>query len=174
MTGNVENAVFILGVFMLMASTWYAIEKSRQSTELKERVGELRKKLNEKTISYGEISAVLTPAANRPDLGCRVQAKMLVDRVEAAEAQVKDLETQLAGRTYCHSDEAVEAKLKKCEDIAKAKIEYAFAQGYGYGHNDTVDGQFGDAGEIAKDWFIDATEDGSIEDAVKELNSEEI
>lgn len=39
-----------------------------------------------------------------------------IRRAETAEAKVKALETQLAGRTYCHSDEAVEARLKRYEE----------------------------------------------------------
>lgn len=40
------------------------------------------------------------------------------DELNTAEARVTELETQLAGRTYCHNDEAVEARLKKCEMMA--------------------------------------------------------
>lgn len=102
-------------------------ELAEENTELKERVEELKKII-----------------LNSRDI-CLMLDVPICPRAEAAEAKAKELETQLAGRTYCHSDEAVEAKLKKCEKVVEA----------------------------AKTWvYSDKLEWGSLIDAVKELNKE--
>jgi hypothetical protein len=78
-------------------------------------------------------------------------------RAEAAEAKVKELETQLAGRTYCHSDEAVEEKLKRYEEVVSNVIANAVI-----GPDVETDG-ITDCYHVPFDDL----------DAVKELNSEE-
>lgn len=53
----------------------------------------------------------------------------------------------------------------------RALILLAFAQGYGHGHNDTVEGGFGDAEEVASDWLGDAESDGTLADMLAQLEA---
>ena len=52
-------------------------------------------------------------------------------------------------------------------EIEIARI--AFANGYGYGNNDTVEGSYHcDEQEKADDWISDATQDGTFDDVAPE------
>jgi TolA-binding protein len=105
----------------------------KENTELKERVEGLR----------GDLRARKT--ANRM-------------YTKSAEARVTELETQLADRTYCHSDEAVEAMLRRYKEAASNAVTNA-----AIGPDTETDG-ITDCYHVPFDDL----------DALKELNSEEM
>ncbi len=51
----------------------------------------------------------------------------------------------------------------KLTDREKKLVLAGYMSGYESGHHDTVESQYTDAGESAKDWLIDAKDDGGLE-----------
>ena len=51
----------------------------------------------------------------------------------------------------------------KLTDREKKLVIAGYISGYESGHNDTVESQYTDAEESAKDWLIDAIDDGGLE-----------
>ena len=66
--------------------------------------------------------------------------------------------------------EVATALTQRLADVEERALLFAFIQGYGAGHNDTVESAYSDPEERALDWMSDAREDGSIKQALS--NSE--
>ena len=54
-------------------------------------------------------------------------------------------------------------------DNEKKLIIAAFINGYECGHNDTVESNYTDAEDRAKDWLEDAIEDGSLDYTIEQV-----
>lgn len=60
---------------------------------------------------------------------------LAADRITELEAENKRLKLQLEGRTYCHSDEQVEAENKRLTAVVKRCNEKAYRGRSTHGHN---------------------------------------
>lgn len=71
-------------------------------------------KMNNENAHLRQQLAMAEDAANKGDKA-RHQAQALIDMNEDLKAKLADAETRLQGRTYCHSDQAVEGYVEKLE-----------------------------------------------------------
>jgi ribosomal protein S27E len=122
----------------------YTVDAAKEMSELKERVEELVGWNKHLVALYDEWGFADAPCPKHSKTSL-LKEDCAVCRAEAAEAKIKDLETQLAG---CHSDAAVEAKLRRCKEALARSC--------------TCD-----------DWDIANGVDCTACKAIKELNSEE-